>query len=273
MPDPSTCGYPDTETVGVTPGTTLTPVSGDVTLSTPGQVYENKVVTGDIIVTAANVTIRNVKLINRDPYYAVSVKLNGTWNSQTANLLLDHVEIDLGGYTTVKGIAFDGYTARNVFFHNGSDCAHFGQNVVIQDSLCSTGPDTNGDGWPDGTAFCSGDDHFDGFQSDGGDTITLRHNTIRNPCSQTSDILLSSNTSPIKNVTITNNLLAGGGYSLYCAGSPDRSRVTNIVATNNRFAKTWYSTGGYWGATVYCDYASPNSGNVWDDDGSPIPIN
>ena len=41
-----------------------------------------------------------------------------------SGLLLDHVEIDLSGNYDIKGIAFDGYTARNVFFHNGSDCAH-----------------------------------------------------------------------------------------------------------------------------------------------------
>ena len=256
--------------MGVTRGTTLTPVTGTVTLSTPGMVYENKQVTGNIVVTAPNVTIRNVKLINRDNYYAISVKNNNNWDATDANLLVDHVEIDLGGSTSVKGIAFNGYTARNVFFHNGADCAHWSTNVVIQDSLCATGPDTNGDGWPDSTTFCGGTDHFDGFQSDGGDGVTLKHNTVRNPCAQTSDILLSSNTSPIKNVTITDNLLAGGGYSLYCAGSKDGTRVSNIVATNNRFAKTWYATGGSWGPTAYCEYASVFSGNVWDDTGKSI---
>ena len=102
----------------------------------------------------------------------------------------------------VKGIAFNGYTAKNVFFHNGADCAHFGENVVIEDSLCVDGPDANGDGWPDGNAFCNvqNPDHFDGFQSDGGNNIVIRHNTLRNPCEQTSNVLLSSNTSHISNV-------------------------------------------------------------------------
>ena len=66
--------------------------------------------------------------------------------------------------------------------------------VVIEDSLCSLGPDANSDGWADTTTFCGGGDHFDGIQSDGGNQVVLRHNTIRNPCSQTSNILLSSNT-------------------------------------------------------------------------------
>jgi hypothetical protein len=98
----------------------------------------------------------------------------------------------------------------------------------------------------------------------------IRHNTVRNPCQQVSDVLLSSNTLPISSVTVDGNLFAGGGFSLYCAGSSDRSRVSNIVATGNRFARTFYPTGGYWGPTTYCEFASVWSGNVWDDTGLPV---
>ena len=45
-----------------------------------------------------------------------------------------------GAAYEVKGIAFNGYTARKVLFHNGADCAHFGVNVVIENSLCVAGP-------------------------------------------------------------------------------------------------------------------------------------
>jgi hypothetical protein len=261
MPDPSVCGFPDRETTGVTPGSTLAAVNGVVTLSTPGQVYENKLVTGSIAVTAPNVTIRNVRLINRDTWYAIRVTPGGIWDRSDANLLIENSEIDLGGVYTVKGIAFNGYTARHVFFHNGADCAHFGENVVIEDSMCVLGPDTDGDGWPDTSSFCGGDDHFDGFQSDGGRNITLRHNTIRNPCGQTSGILMSSNTSSIRDVSIVDNLMAGGGYTLYCNAGPD---VANETVTGNVFARTWYSRGGYWGPTAHCEDADVFSGVVWD---------
>ena len=264
MRDPSACGYPDVENTGVEPGVTLTPVSGSVTLSTAGQVYENKLVTGQITVTAPNVTIRNVKLVATDDWYGI--KAFG-WNSNPDGLLLEHVEIDLSNKTTGKGIAFDGYTARNVFFHNGSDCAHFGSGVVIEDSLCVSGPDANDDGWPDGSGFCDGPDHFDGLQSDGGDNITIRHNTIRNPCGQTSAILMSTNTSGIRNVTIEDNLLAGGGYTLYCNAGPD---VPNQTVTGNRFSTYYFAKGGYWGPTTGCDDADVFSGNVWDENNQPL---
>ena len=66
MPNPSACGYPDLENTGLTvPESSLTRVSGNVTLAIPGQVYENRLVDGCITVTAPNVVIRNVKLDRR----------------------------------------------------------------------------------------------------------------------------------------------------------------------------------------------------------------
>jgi len=268
MPRPSACGFPDATNTGVTPGAQLTPANGVVTLSTPGQVYENKQLTGSLLVTAPNVTIRNVRLINTDDYYAIGVKNGDSWENNDANLLLDHVDINLNGHPNVKGIAFNGFTARNVLFHNGADCSHFGVNVVIQDSLCALGPDANGDGSPDGNSFCNGPDHFDGFQSDGGRNITLRHNTIRNPCEQTSAILMSTNTSPIDNVVVDHNLMSGGGYTVYC-GTDSGGVTTNMTYTNNVISREFFPRGGYWGPTTECDRVDVSGGNVWD--GNYVP--
>jgi hypothetical protein len=268
MPNPSACGFPDATNTGVTPGTQLTPANGVVTLSSPGQVYENKQLTGSLLVTAPNVTIRNVRLINTDPYYAIGVKNGDSWENNDANLLLDHVEINLNGHVDVKGIAFNGFTARHVLFHNGADCSHFGVNVVIEDSLCVLGPDANGDGNPDGNAFCNGPDHFDGFQSDGGRNITLRHNTIRNPCEQTSAILMSTNTSPIDRVVIDHNLVSGGGYTIYC-GTDSGGVATHETYTNNVTSREFFPKGGYWGPSTSCENVEVSGGNVWD--GNYVP--
>jgi len=220
-------------------------------------------VTGSITVDAPNVTIRNVKLVTTSPSYGIKA----FDSADVAGLVLDHVEIDLGLNFDTKGIAFDGYTARNVFFHNGADCAHFGDNVRIQDSLCVLGPDANDDGWPDSQAFCFGPEHHDGFQSDGGSNIVLRHNTIRNPCGGTSAILMSTNTSPISNVTIQNNLMGGGGYTLYCNAGPD---VPNEVVTGNRFSRRWHADSGDFGPIAGCNDADVFSGNMWDGTGAPL---
>jgi hypothetical protein len=258
MPQPAACGFPDPSNTGVTPGAKLAAATGVVKLDEAGQVYENKQLTGSIIVTAANVTIRNVRLIATDPYYGIRVQNANDWNNDRANLVLDHVEIDLNGNVGMVGIAFNGYTMRHSFIHNGADCAHFATNVTIEDTLCATGPDGDHDGWPDNRKFCNAPgEHFDGFQTNGGSSATIRHNTVRNPCRQTSDIALFGT---VRDVTVADNLLAGGGYSLYC-GSPT---ATNVIVSGNRFARTWYPRSGYWGPTAYCDTGVTVTGTRWD---------
>jgi hypothetical protein len=250
MPRPSACGFPDATNTGVSPGVSLAPVNGAVTLDRPGEVYENKFVTGSISVKAPNVTIRNVKLKVTDEGYGIRAF---GWEGDVSGLKIDHVEIDLNGFTDTKGIAFDGYTATHVWFHNGLDCAHQGNNVTIADSFCDLPK------LPRGSTS-----HADGFQSDGGHNLVYRHNTIRNPNDQTSAILMSTNTSPITNVVIDDNLMAGGGYTVYCGtdeGGPSRGTT---VYTNNIISKAFFSKGGYWGPTIKCDEVTTNAGNTWD---------
>jgi hypothetical protein len=268
MPDPSGCGFPDVESVGVPAGTRLEPVNGVVTLDQPGQVLEGKQVTGSIVVTAPDVTIRNVRLVVTDPYYGILIR-----RGADANLLVERSEIDMNGRLGIKGIAFDGYTLRKVFMRNGADCAHFNQNVVIEDSLCAIGADADRDGWPDGgadSASCDTGEHLDGFQLGGGGNVVIRHNTVRNPCAQTSAILISHDPgydAPIRDITVADNLLAGGGYTLYCADSDDT--IQSVTVTGNRFARTYYRDGGRYGRHAYCERATTFSGNVWDGSGGP----
>jgi hypothetical protein len=246
MPRPVACGFPDLTNTGVAPGTKLGTVEGAITLDHPGEVYENKQVTGAIVVTARDVTIRNVRLVVTDPYYGISVKPGGNWDDDRANLLVDNVEIDMNGHLGLRAIAFNGYTLRRTFIHNGADCAHFGDDVTIADSLCVLGPDADGDGWPDATEFCKQPEHFDGFQSNGATRSSIRHNTVRNPCPQTSAIALFG---AVHDVAVTGNLMAGGGYPLYC-GSPD---ATNVVVVANRFATVWHARSGQFGTMAHCD--------------------
>lgn len=53
---------PDATNTGVLPGVSRTTTSGNITMSTAGGVLENRNVLGRVIVTAANVTIRNCRI-------------------------------------------------------------------------------------------------------------------------------------------------------------------------------------------------------------------
>jgi hypothetical protein len=117
-------------------------------------------------------------------------------------------------------------------------------------------------------------DHVNGVNvSSGTTTMLIQHNTVLNPNGQTDCIALFQDNAPpaIANKTITNNLLAGGGYCIYggqsgteYAGLP----ATDIVVTNNKISTMYYANGGAFGpATAFSPGNSGNkwSGNVWYD--------
>jgi hypothetical protein len=254
MPRPSACGFPDATNTGVPPGTALTRVDGAVTLSTPGEVYSGREVHGEITIAADNVTIEKTRVISGADY---PIRTFGP-GDPTGTVIRD-VEIDMQGQEEGKGIAFSNYTADRVWFHNGLDCAHASENVTITNSFC------------DLPKLAAGSQaHADGFQSDGGGDLVFRHNTIRNPNDQTSAILMSTNTSPIDHVEIVENLMSGGGYTVYC-GTDEGGVATRSSYIGNVISREFFPRGGYFGATTWCDRVDTARGNVWDGNYTPPP--
>ena len=129
-----------------------------------------------------------------------------------------------------------------------------------------------------GYSTVDGGDHTNCIMSNGGTlTMLIQKNTVQNEYNQTSAISLYVDSGNISNRTIDDNLIAGGGYSIYGGSSGDAAAggalPSNIDITNNRFSKLFYSTGGFNGHVAYYDPARPGnswSGCVWDDDNSTI---
>src|SRR5262249_10818289 len=101
--------------------------------------------------------------------------------------------------------------------------------------------------------------HADGVQSDGSN-VTIRHNTIFLTGDETGAVNVSSSQASdvYMNVVAENNLLGGGGYTVY-AGGPSAS---NIRIDNNRFTTRFYPKVGahnIWWET-YIDHVE-HSGN------------
>ncbi|MFH0934521.1 MAG: hypothetical protein V1879_04890, partial [Pseudomonadota bacterium] len=92
-------------------------------------------------------------------------------------------------------------------------------------------------------------------QSTGGPDVTIRHNNI----SGASNAAVQTGGSVV-NMTIENNLLSGGGWTLNLSGT-----VTNIHIINNRFVDD--AAYGPWAVN---DPAAIITGNAYVD-GSPIP--
>ena len=74
---------------------------------------------------------------------------------------------------------------------------------------------------------------------------------------------------------IDNNLMSGGGYTVYCGTSS--GVATHARYTNNVISREFYPNGGHWGPTTECDKVDVSHGNVWDGSrshgraGSPAP--
>lgn len=264
---PSSCGYPDDTNTGAS-ASGLKDVPGQVTqgvgwhydqrgwveIDGAGAVFTGYRLTADIMVTADNVTVRN-NLITRSSGWGVSLR-------HADNVIIDR--------NTIRGTAPDTQscdnairdiygdsdgviiTGNNIFYCN-SGINHFNRGGLIQGNYI------HDLGYP-----CDGPDcyHFNGIQlgAGSGSLMTINHNTIFNPRNQTDAIMLANDDGPQTNRIITNNLLAGGGYSFYGSGGPN-GQATNIVFTGNRFSTRYFANGGYWGPVAHWQRAAV--GNVW----------
>ncbi|MEK7572071.1 MAG: hypothetical protein AAB553_07405, partial [Patescibacteria group bacterium] len=61
IPNPSSCGYPDSTNTGVSDSIVLTP-SGSMTVTTAGAVIDGRDITGQLTIRANNVTVKNTKI-------------------------------------------------------------------------------------------------------------------------------------------------------------------------------------------------------------------
>lgn len=198
--------WPDESNTGVGDGIAFKP-SGTIKVTQDGATIEGYEVTGSIIIDADNVTVRNV-IIRAGDHYPIDVERG------RVGALIEDVEIDGRGRTRVA-ICCSNYTVRRANIHNVIDGPRVGDNTTVEDSYIHDLVARTGT-------------HNDGIQSTGGTNIVIRRNHIDNKNSQTSAILIAPNAKSVSEVTVEDNLLRGGGYTLYFF---DRSGVVR----GNRF--------------------------------------
>lgn len=118
-----------------------------------------------------------------------------------------------------------------------------------------------------GTTSIPGIDHSECVYagvSNGASNITISGNTILNPLTQTAAVYLH-NTAAFTAVTISNNFLAGGAYTLYCGDTAS----TSVVIENNVFSTTYYTGSGQANATAATGYPTGpppfnvSGSNIW----------
>lgn len=237
-------GFPNAGNSGVPAGTTLTPV-GELTVRTNNAVV-NAVSTSEcIIVRASGVTIRNSKI--------GCVRVEGdAANPANPPLTIQDTEIvcPIGSWNT--GIRFSNFTAIRVNIHGCENGLDIGDHVTLRDSYIhdlATGPDL----------------HTDGIQSSDGSNSIIEHNTIYGADTSAININHDAGGPQTHDVVITRNLVAGGGYALYCPIPP----TTNFRIVGNQFSTVFSMKVGQFGPTNGCA-GEIQSDNVYHETGAPL---
>jgi parallel beta helix pectate lyase-like protein len=200
-------------------GVTLTP-SGDLIVTQAGAVISGLDIKGTVIIKAANVTIENCKITSAS-WFVVDIKgVTGT--------VIQNCEINGVGSTSGSvGINGQGtFIGNNIY--NVENGINLTGSAVIKDNYIH---DLNASGSP----------HYDGIQIDGGvSNVTISDNTVIAPSGGVSAIMIDNYWGPISNTSVSNNLLAGGGFTVYSADAFSGGPVTGVSFTNNHMASGQY---------------------------------
>jgi hypothetical protein len=256
-PKPVAAGWPDASTTGVQPGIKLTKRSGEILVRKSGTVIQNLDLDGDIRVEANNVTVRNVRITNAGRHSTTYWGIV-QWMGHSG-LDVEHVTIigsgttqlqvgvaSLGGVVTVRWCDIGGISKKGVNTQQG----------VVEDNYLH-----------DPHYYASETGEVDMVRVDGGPvsgtTLTVRHNTIFNQLNATSAIAIYSNPgNPCHDITVADNLLGGGGYTIYAGG--DRDPTYNIVISGNVFST---KVKAEYGPAAFFNRHGPGNlwqGNKWD---------
>jgi hypothetical protein len=136
----------------------------------------------------------------------------------------------------------------------------------------------------------------------GDNTVTINHNTLLNPEDQAATIFADTSTTCASHLTVTNNLLAGGGYVIYSCGNSQNPGSSSLDFSHNDLARClgtpvtyqpatggstcgeidqagadthgYWPNGGYFGVDTYTYCPGQANvtwtGNTWDDNGSTV---
>jgi len=256
---PMPTGWPSASSTGASGS--LENVSGDVVLSNQGEVYTNKRINGTLTVTACNVTIRNVEVDSGEPFTGNNTPdLFAIWLQESAScgVTVDHVSTITASapnvyVTTSIRIARGGPVTITNSKMLGAQLGILGVSAgVVRGNYIELGPNMRGD-------------HNDAIQGDGATNLTIDHNTLLNPNDQTSALALYTEYGNNNNITVSGNLMAGGGYTCYCGdGKSDNNgnpaRAVNVSIINNVFWRKYFADAGNFGAgRAY----NPAGGGQW----------
>lgn len=271
---------------------TLTVRSGDQTITTADTLLEDLDIYGRVFVRAANVTIRNCR-IRGGP--TGSCLIDATSTSCTGLTVEDcTLRPDVPTYDC-NGVNGAGFTATGcdisavvdgfgVWLTQDPDAANVSiTGNYVHDVHCQSSP-----------YHSDGVTHNDGVQIHGGGPVVIRGNTfIMNPGATsvpvtgygaTSCVLASDGIGTLTGIVIEDNYFDYSAALVNINPPAPINTLSTATIRNNRFGRNGKTTGAAPTAVMILEstwtfdgFAATsgddvNNGNVYDDDGSPIPF-
>jgi hypothetical protein len=215
--------FPNVLNTGVPGGTASLPTyTGPTTITTAGTVISGYQINSSLDIAANNVTVKNCYFNNVGGTFAVSFDGNGS--------TLQNCEINGGsggGDAVWIGGTGNSVTGCNIYSY-AKDLYLSGDNITV------TGNYLHG--------IVSSGEHAENIFIDGNNNgttqtgINISNNTCA--CNQTlpggvnvaGPIFISSDFGEVSGVTINNNIMVGGGFTLFFGTN---ANVANIITTNN----------------------------------------
>lgn len=257
---------PDATNTGVPAGTTLTTVTGNLTISADNSVVSGKHVTGTVFITGDNVTFENSQVDgNGSSGVAFAIKVMGSGDIVKYNTVavpnkqsgLDGISVGFsGGDTAIVDHNNISGSTDGIKLYNSATISY----NYIHD-LTQWASDPVGQG--------GGASHNDGIQMLAGSNVTIAHNTDKPQKAVNSAIQVTQDSGSVSNLHIDGNWFDGGGCTVNLASN--NKAIGPIYLTNNRFGRNLQYAGCP--VVTYAPVAlTQNSNNVWDDTGQTIPI-
>lgn len=231
---PDVSGFPTAATTG--PTGTLTPASGGIVLSTPGQVYQNVDMTGSIIVSANNVTVQNCKVSSADAW---GIHITGG----VTGVKVLNCEIDGLGTGNTIGVAYEPDAANgeiaNCNIHGCEDGCRPSSGTPVHGCYIHDFASLNDSG------------HYDGIEMDGAlSDIEIYANTVINAKGQTSCVQMNNGAGALANINVHDNYLSGGSYTFYLDAHFTAATITGINVSNNKMGIGSFGWGAINSATL-----------------------
>jgi hypothetical protein len=285
---PGKCGFPDPAfgNVGVPAGTKMVEVKGNVEADEEGVTLKDLNVRGTIVVSANKVTIEDSRVANihanscgpEVPCGNSDIKIN----EGVTGTVLKSDELTVEPDTTVQGAIRNlgsGTIAEKIYTH-GTDGSWSGTAGSIDDSYFLASH----------TISREHVENIYDFGNGATEKLIVHHDTIFNHFAQTANIFLERDKGYKGESTVTDNLMAGGSYSIYAGYRPiifkenrfARCKTTEEEGTQEGLPGGWVCKGGpdshgyfprsgFYGVCALFEKAvTTQSGNVWDDNNASI---